>query len=82
MGKGDYRKAVIGELFRWRMDSAHTRRAAVTEAFEGLPDLYPLLFGEAPVSAREYEAALASLPTDRATLGFREDRIVAGTVSV
>jgi acyl-CoA dehydrogenase len=59
--RGDYRKAVLGELFSQRLATGQTRRVAVRDAWEGLPELYPILFGDGPISEREHAAALALL---------------------
>ncbi len=60
-GGGDHRRALLAELHALRMGSAFTRRGAVLDAFAGVPELYPLLVGDAPVSAAQYTAALATL---------------------
>lgn len=62
---GDYRKALIGELFALRMNAVHTQRAAVMEAFDGLPETYPTLFSEGTVSQQAYSAALEHLQIPR-----------------
>jgi acyl-CoA dehydrogenase len=60
-GDGDHRKAVVAELFASRMNSAHSRRSAVLDGFGGVPELYPALFGDAPLDAAAYRDALASI---------------------
>ena len=37
---------MLGELFARRLAMAHTRHDAVISAFDDVPDLYPILFGE------------------------------------
>jgi len=59
--RGDHRRALLAELHGRRMNQAFTRRGAVLDAFAGVPELYPLLIGEAAVSAEQYAAALAEL---------------------
>lgn len=59
--RGDHRRALLAELHARRLTQAHTRLGAVLDAGAGVPELYPLLVGEAPVDAAAYEAALASL---------------------
>jgi acyl-CoA dehydrogenase len=65
---GDYRKALVAELFALRMNSAETRRTIVTDAFDGIPDLYPTFFADGAVSEAAYAAALEGLPVSRAQL--------------
>jgi acyl-CoA dehydrogenase len=57
----DHRKAVVAELFALRMNSRHTRRSAVVDGFGGVPELYPMLFGEAPLDAAGHRRALTLL---------------------
>jgi hypothetical protein len=45
------------------MNTAFTRRTAVLDAFPGLPELYPLLVGDEPVSNEQYRGALRDLGT-------------------
>ena len=59
--RGDHRRALLGELHARRMNAAHTRRGLVLDAFAGVPELYPLLVGEGPVSAADHTAALELL---------------------
>jgi alkylation response protein AidB-like acyl-CoA dehydrogenase len=58
---GDHRKAVVAELFALRMNAGHTRRSAAVDGFGGVPELYPVLFGDAPLDADGHRRALASL---------------------
>jgi acyl-CoA dehydrogenase len=75
---GDHRKALLGELFARRMASAHPRRAAVMEAWEGLPDLYPVMFGEEPLAEPDYRAAVAGLSPGSSSLVPESPRGLAG----
>lgn len=59
--RGDHRRALLAELHARRMNAAHTRRGLVLDAFVGVPELYPLLVGEAPVTAEQHAAALELL---------------------
>ncbi|MDP9429884.1 MAG: hypothetical protein M3Q47_13870 [Actinomycetota bacterium] len=59
--RGDHRRALLAELHARRVWTAHSRRSAVLDAAVGVPDLYPLLVGEAPVTEQQYRAALAGL---------------------
>ena len=59
--RGDHRRALLAELHARRLTQAHTRLGAVLDAGVGVPELYPLLVGEAPVDAAAYASALASL---------------------
>jgi acyl-CoA dehydrogenase len=59
--RGDHRRALLGELHARRMNAAHTRRGLVLDAFAGVPDLYPVLVAEGPVSAQDYADALELL---------------------
>ena len=59
--RGDHRRALLAELHALRLNSAHTRRSAVIGAAAGVPDLYPLLVGEAAVTREQYAAALVGL---------------------
>jgi hypothetical protein len=57
----DHRKAVVAELFALRMNGGHTRRSAALDGFDGVPGLYPMLFGDAPLDAAGYRRALTAL---------------------
>ncbi|GAC1328585.1 MAG: acyl-CoA dehydrogenase family protein [Mycobacteriales bacterium] len=59
--RGDHRRALLAELHARRLNDSFTRRDAVLGAGIGVPELYPLLVGEAPVTAEQYAEALASL---------------------
>ena len=59
--RGDHRRALLGELHARRINAAHTRLGLVLDAFVGVPELYPLLVGEAPVTAEQYAHALELL---------------------
>lgn len=58
---GDHRAALAAALFVRRMAARHTGRSAVTDGFAGIPDAYPILFGDEPLSAAGYRAAVAAL---------------------
>jgi acyl-CoA dehydrogenase len=57
----DHRKALAAELFALRMNGRHTRRSVVVDGFGGVPELYPMLFGDAPLDAAGHRRALTLL---------------------
>jgi hypothetical protein len=58
---GDHRKAVVAELFALRMNGGYTRCSAAADGFDGVPGLYPMLFGDDPLDAAGYRRALTAL---------------------
>lgn len=66
--EGDHRKALVSALFAMRMNRAETRRTAVTDAFDGVPDLYPTLFAEDAVPEAGCAATLERLARSCAPL--------------
>lgn len=61
---GDYRKAVIGELFAMRLESPTTPFSAAAEGYAGVPEAYKPLFAEEGCSEDEYREVLRLLGRD------------------
>ncbi|MQA14285.1 MAG: acyl-CoA dehydrogenase [Pseudonocardiaceae bacterium] len=59
--RGDHRRALLAELHALRMNTAYSRRDAVLQACPGVPELYPLLVAADPVTAEQYQDALATV---------------------
>jgi acyl-CoA dehydrogenase len=58
---GDFRKALTAALFAARRAQPTDPVAAITEGWTGVPDLYPALFADPPLSEDDYRLALAAL---------------------
>ncbi len=53
--RGDFRKALTAELFVLRRTQPADPVQAIANGFADLPDLYPVIFADAAVSADDYE---------------------------
>jgi hypothetical protein len=54
--RGDLRKTLIADLFAARRAAPAEPVALVADGFQAVPDLYPTLFGEGPLTQAAYEA--------------------------
>jgi hypothetical protein len=60
-GRGDFRKTLVADLFAARHTAPTDPVALVTDAFVGLPELYPALFADGRLTEADYRAAAARL---------------------
>jgi hypothetical protein len=59
--RGDYRKALTTDLFAARSAQPADPVSAITNGWSGIPDVYPALFAEGPLTAKDYQRASALL---------------------